>query len=172
MITRPEPGEYSEYVGQYIAQVEENADYAELLARQKFEVLSLFGGMDGEQAEYRYEQGKWSIKEMLGHLADSEHIFSYRLLRIARGETEPLPGFEQDDYVKAAEFDRLPLRILLTQYETARNATLALLPVLPDDCWTRSGTVSGSRLSARAALVLLIGHERHHLNILKERYLK
>ncbi|GGF76504.1 hypothetical protein GCM10010912_21990 [Paenibacillus albidus] len=143
-----------------------------LLEQQSQQVLAMFGGLSEEKGDYRYAPGKWSIKEVLGHLIDTERIMSYRLLRIARGDKTPLAGFEEGDYVAAAGFGRFTLQELLGQYKAVRESTLALVASLPEEVSTLAGTANGNPISARAQAAILIGHELHHLNIIRERYLQ
>lgn len=108
---------------------------------------------------------------MIGHLTDNDRIMSYRLLCFARGEQAPLPGYEENDYVAAGDFERFTLQELVSQYKTVRQSTLALLDSLPEDAWTRRGMFRSTAMSVRAQACLIIGHELHHLNVLNERYL-
>ncbi|WP_189024711.1 DinB family protein [Paenibacillus albidus] len=172
MNSRPERQEYAEYSAGYIALVPSEGEYHLLLEQQSQQVLAMFGGLSEEKGDYRYAPGKWSIKEVLGHLIDTERIMSYRLLRIARGDKTPLAGFEEGDYVAAAGFGRFTLQELLGQYKAVRESTLALVASLPEEVSTLAGTANGNPISARAQAAILIGHELHHLNIIRERYLQ
>ncbi|MBT2290714.1 DinB family protein [Paenibacillus albidus] len=172
MNSRPERQEYAEYYAEYIALVPSEGEYHLLLEQQSQQVQAMFGGLSEEKGDYRYAPGKWSIKEVLGHLIDTERIMSYRLLRIARGDKTPLAGFEEGDYVAAAGFGRFTLQELLGQYKAVRESTLALVASLPEEVSTRVGTANGNPISARAQAAILIGHELHHMNIIRERYLQ
>ncbi|MBW4081785.1 DinB family protein [Paenibacillus sp. S150] len=172
MNQRPEPSEYSEFPARYIALVPPEGELAALLKEQSVQVYELLGGLSEEQGSYRYAPDKWSIKQLLGHLTDNDRIMSYRLLAIARGETAPLPGYEEKLYAAAGEFDRFTLQELVQHYKLVRQSTLALLESLPEAAWTRMGTASDSPISVRAVACVIIGHELHHLGVLKERYLK
>lgn len=169
MISRPDPDEYAPYFGRYIAEAG-SADPLSTLREQLTSTAAVFAAVDESRAGYRYEPGKWSIREMLGHLTDSERIFSYRALRLARADATPLPSFDENDFMKFAEFDSRPLTSLLEEWRAVRRATVALFENLGDDALRRRGTVSGGPMSARALAWIIAGHERHHLRILRERY--
>ena len=147
------------------------ADLLERLRAQPAELRALLGSLDDAAARARYEPGKWSIKEVVGHVSDTERVMGYRLLRIGRGDVTPLPGFEQDPYVAAAGADRRPLASLLAELEAVRAATLALVESLPAEAWERRGTASGNPVSARALAYIIAGHAAHHHAVLRERYL-
>ena len=131
----------------------------------------LLGSVSEERAGYRYAEGKWSLKEVLGHMSDTERIFTYRLLTFARGDAGPLPGYDENSFTPAQESDRVPFAWLLDEFVTVRAATLALLKVIPPAAWERRGIASNNPLSARAAAWIIAGHEIHHRRVLEERYL-
>ncbi|MDJ1506213.1 DinB family protein [Xanthocytophaga agilis] len=168
---KPQPNEYpqSEYTSRYINLVPE--DNAIDILRQK-EVWQLVHTLSEEESTYRYAEGKWSIKEMLGHMIDTERIFTYRVLCIARGEKQPLPGFDENLYAETAHFDSRTLVSLLAEYSAVRDANLFLFDNLDETALLQIGNANGKELSVRAILYMIAGHERHHINILKERYLK
>jgi DinB family protein len=166
---RPEPDEIpSPWVG-YIKRVPE-IDPVMVLAAQIEETAMLLQGLTDGEALYRYERGKWSIKEVVGHLADVERIMAYRALRIARGDTTPLAGFDENAYVPVAKFDSRSLTDLVGELRTARAATLVLLRTFDADAWRRRGTANGKPVSVRALAFMIPGHERHHVEILRTRY--
>ncbi len=168
-VGRPEPDEIpSHYVG-YIKRVPE-LDPVMVCAEQIEETTTLLRGLSETQAMYRYERGKWSIKEVVGHLADVERIMAYRALRIARGDATPLPSFDENAYVPVANFDDRSLADLVGELRTARAATLALLRTFDSEAWRRRGTASGKPVSVRALGFMIPGHERHHVEILRTRY--
>ena len=169
-VTRPEAGEYAPYYEKYVS-LSRDGDVIETLERQAAETLALLGGLPEERGASRYEPGKWSVKELFGHVIDGERVFAYRALRIARGDRTPLPGFEQDDYVAHGRFDARTLRDLCDEYEHVRHATLALLRSFDAEAWRRTGTASDNPVSVRALAHIIAGHEAHHLRILRERYL-
>jgi hypothetical protein len=131
----------------------------------------MFDGISEPAAERSYAPGKWTIKEVIGHLADAERIFACRALRIARGDATPLPGFDQEAYVPAGVFGSRTLRSLVDELGTVRTGTLALLRDLPPAAWSRRGVVSGGPMSVCALVCIIAGHELHHLTILQQRYL-
>lgn len=169
-ITRPAADEYAPYYSRYISRVPEG-DVLELLERQGRESSALLRALPEGRGAHRYAPDKWSVKEVVGHVADSERIFSYRALRIGRADSTPLPGFEQDDFVRVAGSDRRPLRDLVAELEAVRAATIALFRGLDDEALARRGTASGQAVTARALAYIIAGHERHHLEILRGRYL-
>lgn len=166
---RPEAGEFAPYYGGYIAQVPDG-ELLPLLEQQIRETLALLAPLPPERAAYRYAPGKWSVAEIVGHLADAERIFTHRALRAARGDETPLPGFDENAYVPAGEFDRRPLGELLAELEAVRRSTLCLLHGLPPDAWTRRVTANNHPVSVRALAYVIAGHERHHVRVLRERY--
>lgn len=170
MYNKPEQGEYAAYFEPYIAMVPEG-DIVATLERQADETVILLKGLSDEQASFRYGESKWSIKEVLGHLADAERIMSYRLLTIARGDTIPLPGFEENDYVREAGFDRESLANLLANFLAVRSSTVQLVKSLSEEAWTRTGNANGYPTSVRALAAIIASHELHHRKILMERYL-
>jgi len=166
---RPEPDEIPSHFLGYIRMVPES-DPVIVLAAQIEETAAMLRGLSETDAMYRYAHGKWSVKEVVGHLADVERIMSYRALRIARGDQTPLPGFDENAYVPPAKFDARSLPDLVGELRTARAATLALFRSFDADAWLRRGTASGKPVSVRALGYMLPGHERHHVEILKTRY--
>ena len=166
---RPAPTEYAPYYERYVALVA--GDVVETLERQGAETAALLGGLAEEQADARYEPGKWSVKELVGHLADTERILSYRLLRIARGDQTPIEGFDQDPYVANSNAGARTLRSLAEEFGHIRAATLALVRGLDDAAWSRRGTANENEVSVRALAHIIAGHEAHHVRILRERYL-
>ena len=168
-IPRPAADEAAPYYHGYIAKVP-GENIGEQLVDQLAEVERLFGPLDDPAALARHAAGKWSIKEILGHLIDTERIFAYRLLRIARGDATPLPGFDQNAYVPAGRFDERPLRALAAEFRAVRLSSLALVSGLPPASWSRVGEASGHPVSARALVYIMVGHVTHHLGVLRERY--
>ncbi|SHK69763.1 DinB family protein [Hymenobacter psychrotolerans] len=169
LFSPPDATEYAPYYGTYVRLI--TADPLAALQTQPAELRRLLAGLTEEQAQFRYAAGKWSIKEMLVHMIDTERIFAYRALRISRGDTTALPGFEQDDYVPTSEADARPLASILHEYDTVRAATLSLLGSFSAAQLSRRGTASGQPVSVRAMSFIMAGHEAHHLHILQQRYL-
>lgn len=168
--SHPNENEYAPYYGRYISLIPEG-DFFLLLNKQFAETLGFLRHLTETQAGTRYEPGKWSIKDVLGHVIDNERIMSYRALRIARGDTTPLPGYEQDDYVRAANFDFRTLADLLVEFQTVRAATESLFRSFDETAIGRRGTASNLPVTVRALAYIIAGHERHHINILRTKYL-
>jgi len=168
MISRPNPDEYSEYAGRYVNLVGAGP-ILDVLERQKDESYQLFTNL-GDRAMYAYAEGKWTIKQVVGHMADTERVFAYRALVFSR-ESTTLPGFDQDVYMEQATFNSRPLEDLANELKTVRECSLYLLRSLTDQQSMQKGIASGSPFSVRALAYMIAGHEQHHWNILKERYL-
>ena len=169
IVGRPEPDEIPSHFVGYVNRVPET-DPVMVCASQIEETGALLRGLSETDAMYRYGRGKWSIKEVVGHLADTERIMSYRALRIARGDVTPLPSFDENAYVPVADFDNRSLADLVGEFRTVRAATLALLRTFDADAWRRRGTASGKPVSVRALGFIIPGHERHHVEMLRTRY--
>ncbi|HEX9581687.1 MAG TPA: DinB family protein [Gemmatimonadales bacterium] len=169
-VPRPTPTEYPPFYEGYVDQVPDWADPIVFMQEQVEALPVLFRGVSGSKAEFRYAPGKWSVKEVLGHLCDTERVFGYRLLRIARGDPAPLAGFDENAYVPAGKFGARPLASLLAEWVAVRQATLALVHSLPHEAWERQGTANGNAISARALLYITPGHVQHHLEVLRTRY--
>ena len=166
---RPEPDEVPPHFTGYVGNVPER-DPLEVLATQIDVTTGLLAGLSDTDALRRYAPGKWSVKEVVGHVADTERIMAYRALCIARGDQTPLPGFDENAYVPPARFDARSLADLVAELRTARGATLALFRSFDADAWKRRGTASGKPISVRALGYVIPGHERHHVEVLKSRY--
>jgi hypothetical protein len=165
---RPDSSEYAAPFKTYVDAVPEG-DLITLLAEEQ--VLKLVIGVDdGRASSYAYAPGKWTIKQMVGHISDTERIFSYRVLRIGRGDETPLPGFEQDGYVEHAQSNKRTLASLLEEFAAVRKATITLFESFEPEVWLRRGSASGYSTTARGLAFALAGHERHHVRILRERY--
>ncbi len=171
MKKRPQSGtDYSPQFEAYVSKMPEG-ELPDILIEQSRETVNLFLGLTHEQANHRYAPDKWSVKEVLGHMADTERVMSYRLLRIARGDQTPLAGFEENLFVNGADFGRLSLEELLQNYEAVRQATLTLIKGMPEEAWTRRGFANGHEITAQALAFIIAGHELHHKQIVQERYL-
>lgn len=169
-IERPAPSEFAPHFARYIERVPEG-DLLEILGRQVDETAGLMRGLSERDAAFRYAPGKWSIKQVIGHVADTERIMVYRALCFARGERAALPGFEEDDYVKHAKFDARPLADLVGELRAARGATIPFFAGLDAEELARTGTANNRPYSVRSLAYIVAGHERHHAAILAERYL-
>jgi len=169
-INRPDETEYAPYYGKYMSLVSGD-DILKALSDQVSETLTLLRSVPESQAGFRYADGKWSVRELVGHMIDSERIFAYRALRFARNDTTPLPGYEQDDYILNASFDACSLGDLAAEFESVRRATLFLFKHLDGEAWMRRGVASENEVSVRALAYIIAGHELHHMGILRDRYL-
>lgn len=169
-LARPAADEFGGHFGNYIGLLATD-DILAQLAANRAQTTALFSGLTEEQALSRYAPDKWSLKEVLAHLSDTERVMSYRMLRIARGDTTPLPGFDQDIFIAHGDFDRLPIAQLLGDYEAVRAATVSLIGTVAAGDWLRKGTASNASMSARSFASVIAGHELHHLNIVRDRYL-
>jgi len=167
-MNRPQTNEYSGQVGNYITLV--SGDVIELLQRQATEFPEFLSELS-EKADYAYAPGKWTIKEMVGHIIDTERIFTYRLTAFARGEHSPLPGFEQDDYVANANFSSRSLLNLSEEFGLLRKANLYLYRSLSEEELDRTGLAAERKISVRAILFATAGHLIYHTQIIKDRYL-
>jgi uncharacterized damage-inducible protein DinB len=170
MIAYPQPDEYGAYYGQYVRLVSPDEDVWALLKREPDDLRALLANVPDEQANQHPAPGEWSIKEVMGHLCDGERILSYRALRIARGDATPLPGFEQDDYVRGTNFNARTLPDLLEEFSFQRRANLLSFTPLTADELTRRGTASNNPFTARALIYILAGHVLHHVESLRTTY--
>ena len=167
---RPSKNDYAEYYNQYVREIESD-DIIEILEKQLIDNLKLFKEITEEKANYAYQEGKWSIKEVLGHCIDTERIFAYRALCIARGEKQHLPGMEQDDYVKEGEFNKRTLKNLLNEYELLRKSNIILFKSFQEKELQNRGVASDNEVTVLALMFIIAGHEKHHIKVLKEKYL-
>lgn len=167
---RPAPGEYAEWYSDYVASVTET-DILSALEQQIGQFRSAFDAIPVNRADFRYAAGKWSVRELAGHLNDGERVFAYRALRFSRGDKTPLPGFEENDYVAAAPFGHVPLSDLVAEFEHQRRANVLMFRALGNEAWARSGVASENSMTVRALAYCLVGHVRHHLGVLQARYL-
>ncbi len=167
---RPQPGEYAPYYDRYISLVPANVVLA-ALEDQRREMLLLLCGRTEADGDLRYAPDKWSIKELLGHVNDTERVMSYRALRISRGDATPIEGYEQDDYVRNGPFARRPLPDLIEDYIAVRRATVSLFRNLEEPAWSRRGVANKNEVTVRALAYIIAGHELHHRRILEEKYL-
>jgi hypothetical protein len=167
---RPENTEYFEYYDRYIRLVPDG-HIVGILKAQTAATRDLLAGVSAAAADFRYAPGKWSLKEVMGHVIDTEWIFTYRALNFARGQEAPLPGIDQDAFMANADFSGLALPDLLEQFHHLRSANTALFGSFDDSILDRRGIASGYPFTVRALLYVIAGHELHHMNVVKERYL-
>ena len=167
---RPAKSEFLPYFERYITLVPDG-DVLSTLTTQMSETQALLHGLPASVATYRYAPEKWSVNEVIGHLIDSERIFAARALRFARNDPAPLPGFEQDDYVRNSTFDAYPLSELASELEIVRQSTIFLFRHIDEQAWTRRGVANNAEVSVRALAYIIAGHELHHREVLRSRYL-
>ena len=170
MLARPGPDEFAAFYAAYIARVPDIDDGGDRLGAQRDAVCALLGTVAEGASRFRYAPGKWSVNEVLGHLADAERVFSYRLLRLARGDETPLAGFDENAYVRAGGFDARGLEERRADWRAVREATLSLVRGLNGSAWEGRGLANGHLVSARALLYIILGHTEHHLEVLRTRY--
>jgi hypothetical protein len=172
MITTHRPGvdEYAAAFADYVDRIADDEDIVGVLGSQRDQALALLTGIAEGRGDYRYAPNKWSIKEIVGHLSDTERIFAYRALRIGRGDTTPLPSFDDQAYVAEVRAGDRTLADLAAEWGDVRRATIALFGNLPAEAWQRRGTASDHPISVRALAYIVAGHVRHHLQVLEERY--
>lgn len=166
---RPEASEHLPYYEKYIRLVPGDDPLA-ALASQSGETLATLRAVSEPDSLKRYAPGKWSLREVIGHLTDAERVFAYRALRIARGDATPLAGFEQDDWMLEAHFDERSFHDLLDEFRTVRQSSVLLFRPLDPETWRRRGVASGGDVSVRAVAFIIAGHERHHMAIVREKY--
>ena len=169
-MNRPNETEYAPYYQSYIDQVSES-DILPVMRSQMDELDVLLGRVEPHQETYRYAEGKWSIREIVGHLIDGERVFGYRAFCIARGEQQNLPGFDQDDYMLTSHYDQAELEDLISELRLIRLGNIAMLRTLDEEAWSRIGVANNNSVSVRALVFVMAGHVRHHMNVLRERYL-
>jgi hypothetical protein len=168
-IPRPQAGEYAPYYERYISLVP-GSDILTTLDAQRRQTLLLLSGRDETDGDFRYAPDKWNAKQVLGHVCDTERVFAYRALRIARGDQTPMEGFEQDDYVRNGPFAVIALCEIVEDYIAVRRATLTLLRNLDEQSWARRGVANRNEVTVRALAYIIAGHELHHRQILEEKY--
>jgi hypothetical protein len=169
LIGRPQSNEYAPYYDRYISLVSGD-NILDILDDERRKFVLLLSGRSEEDGNLRYAPDKWTVKELLGHINDTERIFSYRALRIARGDQTPIEGFEQDDYVRNAAFNSRSLEEMVEDYIAVRRATVSLFRDLSPEAWTRRGVANNNEVSVRAIAYTIAGHDLHHRRILEERY--
>lgn len=168
---RPTADEFPQYAAEYVALVPDG-DIVDILSRQVSETVALLRSIPESGADYRYAPEKWSIKEVVGHMADAERVFSYRALRFSRADATPVEGFDENTYVVHAPFTRIALDTLTNELEHLRRCTIHLFANLDSEAMERRGTANEQGVSVRALAYIIAGHESHHLNTLRTRYLK
>ena len=168
-IGRPEPTELAEYQQVYLATISGD-DILSILEQQIQAMSASFRAIDEAKGNYRYAPGKWSVKEVIGHVSDTERVFAYRALTFARNDSAALPGFDQDPWVDQAHHGESPLLEIVSEFEAVRRSTIHLLRQLKPEAWMRWGTANNRRITVRAQAFVMAGHAQHHFEILKSRY--
>ena len=169
-MTKPEKAEYDGYYEGYVSLVDEVRLLPSLAAQPQM-LADRFKDIPDERGSHAYAEGKWTIKELLGHINDAERMFAYRVLRISRGDATPIEGFEQDGYIENAHSNSRSITDLVEEFRLLRTANMFMLNNLTEGDWLRMGTASGLSISVRALAYIMAGHVTHHANILRERYL-
>ena len=169
-VARPAVSEYDPFYGFMIGLVPDGP-ILDFLQEQRYEIMGFLGSLDKATADYRYGPEKWSVKEVLGHVVDTERIFGARALCFARGEERALPPFEQDDYVRSAGFDKRSLASLSDEFEAVRRATESLFRGFDEEQWNRGGVANEAQMTVRSIAFIVAGHAAHHMSVIRERYL-
>ena len=167
---RPNPGDYSSYYESYIKLIQ-GEDILKILNDQGKKTQDILNSFSEHRGNYRYADGKWTVKEVVGHLLDTERVFAYRALCIARGEKKSLPGFDQDDYVKEGNFNRRELFDLNYEFRLLRESNLLLFRTFTPEMLKLKGFANESYVSVLTILFMIAGHEKHHMNVLREKYM-
>jgi len=166
---RPEQSEYAPYYGTYVAYVPDG-DVVVTLERQFHDTMTRLRNLSEAAAGHRYAEGKWSIREVIGHLTDAERVFAYRAMRFARNDATPLASFDENAFIANSSFDARTVASLCDEWDAVRRASVQFFRSLTPEEWDRSGTASNARMSVRVLALVIAGHERHHLSFLKTRY--
>ncbi len=167
---RPEPHEYPPAMAGYVAEAPDG-DIVHTLSRQTAETLTLLRSIPESRGDHRYAPGKWSIREVIGHMTDAERVWSYRALRFSRADPHPIEGFDENEFVTNAPFSRIPLADLINEFEHVRRANIYLFNNMDEEALSRRGIANGFEISVRALAFTSAGHEAHHVEILRSRYL-
>jgi hypothetical protein len=168
-IARPAPSEHVAYYSKYINLVPDG-DLLSLLDKQSRQTTKLLGGISPKKSQFRYAPDKWSIREVVGHISDTERVFAYRALTFARADATPLPSFDENAWARTSNAGDRSLGDLVKEFEAVRASTLALFRGFADEQFAKSGTANNNPITVRAIAYIVAGHERHHVNLLKERY--
>jgi hypothetical protein len=169
VVGRPEEGELAPFYAGYVARIVGD-DILDILESQRARLVDGLSDLSDDRVDFRYAEGKWSVRQVLGHLNDAERVFGYRALCIARGDTTPLPGFDEQMYMANAPFGECAFDDLLHEFDSLRRSNVLLLRQLDSTAWRRQGTANGAPVTVRALAFIMAGHVEHHLAILRERY--
>ena len=168
-MTRPDSTEFPSFYAGYVASVPDG-NIVDVLRDSGVKLASALAEIPETKGGHRYAEGKWTVRTLIGHMIDAERIFSYRALRLARGDATPLPGFEENDFAKTAGSDARAVADLASEMAIVRAGTVRLFESLPEEAWMRRGVVNGGEVSVRALGYITAGHAQHHLKVLRERY--
>lgn len=169
-MNRPETSEHAEYYSGYISKVP-GADIMSVFQQQLDSTVALIRGLDESKGNYRYETGKWTVKELLGHVIDAERVFAYRALVFSRNDKAALPGFDQEPWAQHANYANLTLQDIAAEFDSVRRASIFLFRHLDGAAWDRRGVGNNKEMTVRAAAFVIAGHTQHHIDVLKSRYL-
>lgn len=169
-MTKPFQSEYNSYYQKYIDALPEG-DICNILEAQQFSISKLLSSISEEKSLYRYAEGKWSIKEVVGHIIDTERIFGYRVLRISRGDKQPLVSFDENDYIKNSDYNNIRFKFIAEEFLLVRKSNLIQFCHLSEDKWTKIGNAGGYDITVRALVYIIAGHAEHHIKVLKNKYL-
>lgn len=169
-MTRPEATECAPYFHRYLDLVPDGVIEDTLVSQGEL-MVEFLGSLPAQKYDYAYEPGKWTLKEVIGHIIDCERIFQYRALAFARNDKSELPGIEEDEYAAEAGYNKRSMQDVIAEYESVRAATVSLAHGISDEASHRTGTANHQQISVRALIYLISGHELHHLNVIRERYL-
>jgi len=169
MLARPTDKEYASFYAGYVSLVPES-DALAVLAAQPAELQQLAAAIPKERETHRYAPGKWSVREVFGHLTDGERVFGYRAFCISRGDKASLPGFDEKEYIAGSDYDERPVAELAGDFAALRGSNLAVFRRLDAEVWRRTGTANGTPVTVRALAFIMAGHVRHHLGVLRTRY--
>lgn len=166
---RPAKSDYAEYYQKYIDLID-GEDIIHILVKLNNEVSDVFNSFPQSKGDYSYAEGKWTVKEVIGHMMDTDRIFAYRALSIARGERQPLPSFDQDEYVRKGKFNLRNLADLTYEYRLIRESNILMFKGFDQSVYSNRGVAAGNEVTVLALMWMIAGHQKHHLKILKERY--
>jgi hypothetical protein len=169
MIDRPGEGEHNPYYSKYINLITEK-DVLEVLGKQPAEIQQLCVSVSANRETYAYAPGKWTVRQVIGHMTDAERVFGYRAFRISRGDGTPLSGFDENVFVERSPYDGVPAKDLAEEFALVRAGNLAFFRQLDASCWPLKGTANNSPISVRALAYIMAGHVRHHQKGLRENY--
>ena len=169
MNSRPDPSEYIDLQNKYIKLVPDG-NIIDILTNQQKSILDFLKLINEERSNYKYAEGKWNVKEVVGHISDSERIFGYRTLCFSRKDKNPLPGFEQNDFIANANFNNIPFSQIVEELNSLRTANILLFKGISNEMWKLQGMASNNKITVLALAYLIVGHTQHHINVLKEKY--